>query len=232
MQTKKPLLAFSVVLAGLLLAGCSSVSSGSPPTQSAKPSPTITLSDSERVSTAEKLVLAELPDAPVWKGMTDKGVVVDETTVCVDRTWAKGGGPDDKGGNAGYVVVTFPSEKLGEPQDGYCKDFAGAPTAAPVDVPASVKGDPGLLVSTTYGDQWPLTVPYVVAHCKDITAGGENLHVVTITAPDGTIYSANGTAKSHTEYPILTPIWAEDPNVKGLKIDISPVIDAGLKLCS
>lgn len=68
--------------------------------------------------------------------------------------------------------------------------------------------------------------------CKNLTAGGEALHVVTVTAPDGMVYSANGTAKSHTDHPLLTLIWADNPGVDGLKMDISPVTDAGLKLCS
>jgi hypothetical protein len=58
------------------------------------------------------------------------------------------------------------------------------------------------------------------------------LHVLTIDTPNGTTYSANGTAKDHTDYPSLDPVWADDPHVDGLKIDISPIIDAGLKLCN
>lgn len=233
-QTMKPFLAV-VALSGVLLTGCTSNTVGPQTvtlTDKPIPSPTITLSDAERVSTAERIVLADLPDAPIYKGMTDKGVVVDAAQVCVDRTWPDGGGPDDNGGNAGYVVVTFPSEKQGEVQDGYCKDYVTAAPAAPVDVPASVKDDPGLLVSTDFGDDWPLTVPYAVVSCKNISAGGEDLRVVTVRAPDGTRYAANGTAKSHTSLQDLTPIWADDPNVDGLKIDISPVTDAGLALCS
>jgi len=196
-------------------------------------SKTAPLSDAQRITTAEKLVVAELPDAPVWVGLTTEGVVVSRTEVCVDRTFGPTGGVDGTGGNAGYVVVRFPSKKLGDPQDGICADYAPTPVtpAAKVDVPTSVMNDPGLLVSTDFGSKWPLTVPYVVAHCKNITAGGQRLQVVTVTTPDGTIYSANGTAKAHTSYPTLTPIWAPDPKVDGLKIDISPVIDAGLALC-
>ena len=50
--------------------------------------------------------------------------------------------------------------------------------------------------------------------------------------PDGTMYAANGTAKAHTDYPSLNAIWAADPDNDGLKIDISPVIDAGVALCN
>ena len=187
---------------------------------------TAPLSDAKRIATAEKLVVAELPDAPVWDGLTAKGVLVNASEVCVDRTYGPTGGLGGAGGNAGYVVVTFPSKTLGDPQDGTCADYAPiTPTpAAKVDVPSSVAHNPGLLVSTKYGTKWPLTVPYAVVHCKNITAGGMKLQVVTVDAPNGTTYSANGTARAHTSHPSLDPIWAADPKVNGLKIDISPVV--------
>lgn len=224
------------LLGALLLAGCSNAyPSASEPTHShnvSTPAPVATVT-SDNVTTAVGLVKDSLPDAPIWKGMTFKGSAVSATEICVDRTWAAGGGPDAKGGNAGYVVVTFLSKKLGEPQYGLCSDYAStAPTApATVDVPSHLKANPGLLVSTNFGDKWPLTVPYVVATCKNITAGGELLHIVTVTDPDGNTYSGNGTAKAHTPYPSVDAIWADNPDVSGLKVDISPVVDAGLDLC-
>jgi hypothetical protein len=45
-----------------------------------------TLIDAERVTKAEAAAQAELPNAPIWKGMTFKGVVVDESEICVGRT--------------------------------------------------------------------------------------------------------------------------------------------------
>lgn len=191
------------------------------------------MTDGERISTAERLVVDVLPDAPIWEGLTVAGVVVDESEVCVDRTWGPDGGPGDVTGSAGYVVVSFPDQTLGQPQDGVCSDYApAAPTEVPtVDVPSDVADEPGLLVSTDYGDKWPLTVPYVVVGCEPITAGGRNRQVVTVEAPDGTIHAGNGTAKDHTDHSALDPIWADDPDVDGLKIDISPVTEAGLALC-
>jgi hypothetical protein len=44
--------------------------------------------------------------------MTFKGVVVDDSEICVERTWAPGGGPEKLGGNAGYVVVSSPAVAL------------------------------------------------------------------------------------------------------------------------
>lgn len=192
------------------------------------------MTDAQRISAAEELVLADLPDAPIWKGVTASGVAVDDSRVCVDRTYGPTGGLAGTGGNAGYVVVTFPAKTLGQPQTGVCADYAPvAPReVAPVKVPDAVAHDPGLLVSSDYGDKWPLTVPYVVAHCKNLPVGGATLHSVTIDTPDGTTYAANGTAKDHANYPSLEPIWANDPDVTGLKLDITPIVDAGLALCT
>lgn len=200
--------------------------------------PTATPKKSKRIKKAEKLVLAELPDAQMWEGLTVNGVKVSKRVICVDRTWAPGGGPDDKGGNAGYVVVKFAKKKtgkvkLGDPQDGLCADYApvAATPAAEVDVPKRLKKKKGLLVSTKFGDEWPLTVPYAVVRCRNITAGEMDLNVVTLDAPDGTRYAVNGTAQAHTSYPEIDSIWAPDPNVDGLKVNIAPVIDAGRQLC-
>lgn len=230
-----------IAFAGLLLAGCAApaaptageTSTPSPSTVSTSAAPVSTLTDAERVSKAEAAVQAELPNAPIWKGMTFKGVVVDDSEICVDRTWAPGGGPDKLGGNAGYVVVSFPAVALGKPKDGTCAGYAPAAAKAPtkVEVPAAVAKDPGLLLSTTFGDKWPLTVPYVVAHCEGITVAGRNLQVATLDAPDGKTYAANGTAKDHGNHLDIDPIWAPNPDVSGLKIDMSPVLDAALALC-
>jgi len=228
----------SLAFAAFLLAGCASSTSPAAVEETAELSPSaaavITMTDGERIAAAETAVKAELPDAPIWVGMTFASVVVDESEVCVDRTWAPGGGPDDLGGNAGYVVVTFPDETLGEPQDGMCSSYAPAASkpVVKVDVPSAVANDPGLIVSTDFGGDWPLTVPYAVVHCETISAGGRVLQVATLDAPDGTTYAANGTAKDHGDYADIDPIWAPDPDVDGLKISISPVIDAALELCA
>ncbi|MFE5339890.1 hypothetical protein ACFQ80_06695 [Isoptericola sp. NPDC056578] len=90
------------------------------------------MSDADRVSTAEGLVVAELPDIPIWEGVTTIGTVVDDADVCVDRTYGEDGGPDGAGGSAGYVVVTFPGETMGEPKDGTCDDLLNAGAAPAV----------------------------------------------------------------------------------------------------
>lgn len=225
-----------VALVALLLTGCASsspeaVEATSRPSASAAPA--ITMTDAERVAKAEVAASAVLPDAPIWKGMTFEGVVVNASEICVDRTWAPDGGPDDAGGNAGYVVVDFPAITMGEPQNGLCASYAPKAATAPttIEVPPAVADDPGLLVSTTFGDQWPLTVPYAVVHCEEIFAAGRTLKVATLDSPDGKTYAVNGTAKDHGDHASIDPIWAPDPDVAGLKISISPIIDAALVLC-
>lgn len=230
-----------IAVAGLLLAGCAapasptaretSSSSRTPSPEQSSATAASGLSEEELISAAEAAARDELPDAPIWKGMTFRGFVMDEEAVCVDRTWPEGGGPEKTGGNAGYVIVGFPELEPGEPQDGTCADYAPALPQADVEVPSAVAGDPGLLVSTDFGDEWPLTVPYVVARCESITAGGRSLQVATVGDPDGNVYAANGTAKDHGKHPGIDPIWAPNPDVEGLKIDLSPVTEAALDLC-
>jgi hypothetical protein len=76
------------------------------------------------------------------------------------------------------------------------------------------------------------TLVVIVARCQGITVAGRPLQVATLDAPDGKTYAANGTAKDHGNYLDIDPIWAPNPDVSGLKIDISPVIDAALALCN
>ena len=118
-----------------------------------------------------------------------------------------------------------------EPQDGTCAEYALAAAPADVQVPSAVAGDPGLLVSTDFGEEWPLTVPYAVVRCQNITTDGRSLQVATVDDPDGNVYAANGAAKDHGKYPGIDPIWAPNPDVEGLKIDLSPVTEAALDLC-
>lgn len=230
-----------VALAALLLAGCTApapstaeeTSAPVVPTPAAPAAPAVKMTDTERVAAAEAAVQAELPDAPIWKGMSFEGAIVNESEVCVDRTYEPGGGLDGLGGSAGYVVVRFPMVTLGKPQDGLCASYV--PTdekvQATVEVPSEVAKDPGLMVNTTFGDEWPLTVPYVVAHCEDITVSGRSLQVATVNDSDGKTYAVNGTAKDHGNFLDIDPIWASNTDVPGLKKDISPVIDAALALC-
>ncbi|WP_238707002.1 PASTA domain-containing protein [Microbacterium lushaniae] len=180
-----------------------------------------------QVKAAQNAAFDQLPDIPMWDGATVKGTVVSASEVCVDRKYGDGR-------NAGFVVVTVPTLELGEPLDGTCKkDYrpSRANAAGVVDVPASVAGAPGLLVSSDFGTDWPLTVPYAVVHCADYKAGSRTLQIVTVVAPDGTTYAVNGTAMTFTDFPEIDVIWANSPEIPDSKISISPVINAGMSLC-
>ncbi len=74
-----------------------------------------------------------------------------------------------------------------------------------------------------FGDNWPLTVDSGELACEG--------NAVTFKAPDGTRYAVNGTAQGSTGLPEIDPIWADNPDTTGLKINIGPLIDAGLEVC-
>ncbi|MBW8027570.1 hypothetical protein EOG37_12890 [Clavibacter michiganensis subsp. michiganensis] len=225
-------------VAVLLLAGCATEadppSSNLGPTSSI-PTETAALDPAEHVDRAEQLARQDVGTAPIWEGVTFTGTSISDDAVCVDRNWGPGGGPGDlpAGSVAGYVVVTFPSEDIADPESGVCGDRVGATatTAPAVQVPDAVADDPGLLISSDVGEDWPLTVPYVIVRCTERTLGGQLLQLVTLTAPDDAEFAVNGTARDHTDLPDIEPIWAPDPDVEVLRIVISPVIDAGLARC-
>jgi Protein of unknown function (DUF2511) len=100
---------------------------------------------------------------------------------------------------------------------------SSAPSAS-----ASVGGtqqQPGLVTRSRYGKRWPFTVPRGVVSCDD--HGG-----VVFTTPDGTAYWLNGTAGGEHNYRDVHPIWRKDPAIPGLRINIGPMINLGLRLCS
>lgn len=213
-------------------AGPASTSNGATDQPASSAAEAVTLSD-EDIRRAEDSVKNALPDAPIWEGMTFSGVIVNETSVCVDRTYRAGGGLDGKGGSAGYVIVTFPGLTLGEPQDGKCEDVADTPAGSsePVQVPEDVRDNPGLVTRDDFGDIWPLVVDYAVLSCEPLQAGGMELQIATLQSPDKTVYALNGTAKQHTDAADLAPIWANDPSAAGLKISVGPLIERALSLC-
>jgi hypothetical protein len=86
------------------------------------------------------------------------------------------------------------------------------------------------LVSTAFGDEWPLIVAYAIVDCDLKTAAGRSLQIATLEAPDGKTYALNRTAKSHGDYADIDSIWAPDPDVSDLKISMTPLTDAALAL--
>jgi hypothetical protein len=77
------------------------------------------------------------------------------------------------------------------------------------------------------GSEWPLTVDRGELSCNGSGGVGE----VVFTSKDGTEYSVNGLAKGTGKYTDIMDIWADDPSVSGLKIDMGPLTEKGLSLC-
>lgn len=73
------------------------------------------------------------------------------------------------------------------------------------------------------GSDWPLTVDEGAVRCE---GAGEVYFEAT-----GQTYAVNGTAMGMSDLPDIDAIWADDPETPGLKINIGPIIDRGLKLC-
>lgn len=102
---------------------------------------------------------------------------------------------------------------------------APADTAVPANTAASEPASDGSISRESFGEAWPLTVDSGVLACD----GKDGVGSVTFTA-DGTTYGVNGTALGQG-LPAIDPIWADNPSVPGLKMNIGPVLDAGLALC-
>jgi hypothetical protein len=84
--------------------------------------------------------------------------------------------------------------------------------------------EPGHLAASMFpSGTWPLTVRSGIVRCEGASV---------IFKTNGTDYAVNGTALS--QYPDMAPvrrIWRASREIPGTKINISPVLDAGLKLC-
>lgn len=74
-----------------------------------------------------------------------------------------------------------------------------------------------------------MTVDAGVLSCE---SHGGGVHSVFFTDPEGKRYALNGIAEGHhPELPPIDQIWAPNPKVPELKINIGPLIDRGLELC-
>lgn len=102
-----------------------------------------------------------------------------------------------------------------------------APSSAAPTPAAESPPDGAIGHSDVASGEWPLTVSDGVVRCE----GSGGIGSVIFTAPDGTDYAVNGTAKGfHRELPEIDAIWKK-PDRYGLRIDMSPIIDKGLELC-
>lgn len=100
-----------------------------------------------------------------------------------------------------------------------------------------------------FGDKWPLTVEKGIIQCVKYEVDGVNPELMkgVIFVYGEKIYGVNGTAKSQGKelgYEDITTIISDDIKMKEdamrmgasekdatVKMDISPILDAGLKLC-
>lgn len=86
-----------------------------------------------------------------------------------------------------------------------------------------IDGSSMLINATCIHDDWPLSAEEGVLACHPAFA-------VTFAA-DGTEYAINGLARQRDEWAEVDPIWLDNPDVEGLKVNIGPLIDLGLTLC-
>lgn len=92
---------------------------------------------------------------------------------------------------------------------------------SPVIIPTKHTSE-NQITQANFGDKWPLTVSSGEIQC---------INQMVIFTVQGTIYAVNGTAKTHSNYKDIREIWADSPQGMGLKKDIGPLINYGLKLC-
>lgn len=95
----------------------------------------------------------------------------------------------------------------------------------------SAKHEGTRLTQAQLGPRWPLTVPAATVHCRNPT--GPEAGDVTVTI-NGVEYALNGLAAQENRWPAFADsgLWRHDPStVRGVKVDITPLVDAGLKLC-
>ncbi|NJO17816.1 MAG: DUF2511 domain-containing protein [Thioploca sp.] len=87
-----------------------------------------------------------------------------------------------------------------------------------------VQKDTGGMVSkSSFKGVWPLTVKEGTLAC--------NNNAVTFKTMDGEIYAVNGVAESRGAQEI-NPIWKDNPDLPGAKLNISDLIRKGLSLCN
>lgn len=96
------------------------------------------------------------------------------------------------------------------------------------DVAKNVLRNPAYVFKCQYGKRWPLTVPQGIVACRD--KPGTSVQNLTFFDPNGKEWALNGIA-SGSGYPKIDPIWRDDPDIPGAKVDIGPLIDRAAGVC-
>lgn len=94
------------------------------------------------------------------------------------------------------------------------------PSCGSVDTTGEAEGS--RVNEADYGGDWPFTVSSGRLRCESGSA--------VVFATGGNEYAVNGAASSQG-YPDIDPIWRDNPDIPGTKVNISPLIDDGLELC-
>jgi len=84
-----------------------------------------------------------------------------------------------------------------------------------------------------FGADWPLTIDAGTIVCEALPSQFE-LSNVFFVDPAGVVYAVNGTAMGTSAtygWSDIDLIWKANPVTAGLKVDISPIISAGLDIC-
>lgn len=83
-----------------------------------------------------------------------------------------------------------------------------------------------------FKERWPLTVTSGTLGCEPVS-GNLKVQLVTFSS-GGKTYALNGIACGHAKkrgWLEVRPIWKDNPEIPGTKINIGPLIDRGLALC-
>lgn len=97
--------------------------------------------------------------------------------------------------------------------------------ATPTDTPDAQPAETLVgqsVAAAEYGEDWPFTVQQGTVDCLQ---GG-----AAIFRSEGKIYQLNGKAASLNYLP-LDPIWRDNPEIPGTKINIGPMIKLALEQC-
>lgn len=93
---------------------------------------------------------------------------------------------------------------------------------------SAAQADQDLIDAESFGSPWPFTFEeaYVACHAGQA--------VTVMDANSGRMYPLNGTARhkaSQLGLEPLEPVWRDNPDLPGTKVDVGPVIEKGLSLC-